>query len=592
MFSQSKDTSNRKAKLPIQTFKKRNTVVSTQVIAPNSINPIGDNNPPSYDCINAIAGNDVYIDCGGSTSIGNNIYSNNYDYAWSPNIRLSSTTEPNPVASPTQTTTYLLTMTPKPNFLSNGDFEYGNTGFYSDYTPDAGNFRYQSYTINNKASNVYPWWCSTDPPSKNKMLIVDGAVSNNKRVWYQTVNILPNKEYTFSGQFLNLYNTNGYNDPNIIFEINGSRLNFPKLLFNNCNDWTTLSMDWISGPDDYSATIAIYADPSVTNDGQGNDLAIDNLVFTAGSCPISTSKVTVYVNPSVIITPSHLDTICSYWEIAFQPILLTTNITSNIQWYRDGIAMPGETNNTFRITADAVGNGFFSSPSDTITLNHRLISHSYSVGSTNTTCISQPVSFTYIEYASYNIDPFPIPITRGVPLTITAAAYPNASYHWDMTFPGAIYLSSQDQRSITVQLPPQPYDIWARYPFCNLTISGADYSCINKTYTSIMPGEWTTPNIVKQLGISRAFLETINSSPTKEDPVIVYPNPAKNICHISSIEAFQKVQIHTARGELLLSSNTPGKFASIDISSLQSGSYFITIIASKRVTTKKIIVIK
>ena len=62
----------------------------------------------------------------------------NIPYVWSPSGSLTGSNS-NPVATPGSTTTYLIhsdttiTITSSQNLITNGDFEAGNSGFYSDY---------------------------------------------------------------------------------------------------------------------------------------------------------------------------------------------------------------------------------------------------------------------------------------------------------------------------------------------------------------------------------------------------------------------------------------------------------------------------
>ena len=56
-------------------------------------------------------------------------------YSWTPANTLSNSTAANPIATPTNTTTYIVTsLVNTGNIFINGDFSQGNTGFTSGYT--------------------------------------------------------------------------------------------------------------------------------------------------------------------------------------------------------------------------------------------------------------------------------------------------------------------------------------------------------------------------------------------------------------------------------------------------------------------------
>lgn len=155
---------------------------------------IGGGDPPQ--CISANAGIDKQINQGQSTLIGANSPNPNFYFSWFPTTGLNFTSIATPTASPSQSTTYFLTVSPKNNLINNGSFEQGNVLFNSDYNFGINNNNFGSYAINNTPSSIYSWWCPNSPTNGSNMLIADGSLTDNQRVWYQTISISPSQTYT------------------------------------------------------------------------------------------------------------------------------------------------------------------------------------------------------------------------------------------------------------------------------------------------------------------------------------------------------------------------------------------------------------
>ncbi len=559
----------------------------------------GLDDPGGYTCATADPGSDATISCGSSTTIGGS-YNPNYFYSWYPTAGLSSSTQLNPTASPLGTTTYTLTMTPKPNLLINGSFESGNTGFSTDYSYGISLGNYTTYTIANKPTDVYNWWCNTEPPRGTNALIVDGATSANQRVWYQTISITPSTYYSFSGQFMNIYSTYGVNDPNIVVKINGTSLGNQVLTFNNC-DWTTLSAGWISGSSDYTATIAIYSEPS-SYSGDGNDFAIDNLVFNVGDCPITTAPVTVTVTGVPTISPSGPIEVCYYWEPSFTTTL-TTNLTSNIRWSIRGHDFPDSTNSSFTLREETL-RLYDSTPRSTL-----YYSSPFTVKDLSTGCISDPVIIKAIQLPEVALLSG---TTYGTGFALSGYVYPypwigspigygtSSSIAWKITSPtSAIPLSDTSLYPVSFYVPDVPNEasIPPVYLTYKLTLSGSDFSCANTSLeTSYDWLEFVTDYL-------HVFAKTKDSSVVRnsrltgenfnnEKNILIYPNPAKNNFTIAAIDEFDKVQIFSSKGALMKTINTKGRTADINAGGLLPGSYFVNILSAKGTTVKKLIVIK
>ncbi|CAA7197623.1 T9SS type A sorting domain-containing protein [Chryseobacterium potabilaquae] len=69
----------------------------------------------------------------------------------------------------------------------------------------------------------------------------------------------------------------------------------------------------------------------------------------------------------------------------------------------------------------------------------------------------------------------------------------------------------------------------------------------------------------------------------------IYPNPIKNTMTISSKETLKSYKIIDGSGKLILSSSLKGNKQEINLSSVQSGSYLISIETDKQIVSKKLI---
>ena len=83
------------------------------------------------------------------------------DYSWTPATGLSNAKIRNPMAKPTQTTTYISTVyTLQQNILSNANFNQGNSGFTSDYVSSTQG-GYGRYLVTDRGPQS--WWSGFSP---------------------------------------------------------------------------------------------------------------------------------------------------------------------------------------------------------------------------------------------------------------------------------------------------------------------------------------------------------------------------------------------------------------------------------------------
>gem|GEM_PF-3331994 len=189
--------------------------------------------------------------------------------------------------------------------IVNGDFSAGNTGFNSGYTydppaagaPTPGN----KYTIDVNP-HVYrnDFWGQDHTTNDGKFMIVNGNVPAT--VWTQTINVLPNTDYIFSGWAISL--NDQPSSINLGFNINGDELPawntgiLPVRAMNNVDpfDWIQFEGTWNSGATTGPIDVNIFiVAPGSATSGFG----LDDISFTT-MAPI----------PSIIAPTSDLSTLC------------------------------------------------------------------------------------------------------------------------------------------------------------------------------------------------------------------------------------------------------------------------------------------
>ena len=204
------------------------------------------------------------------------------DTTWTPPGGLSDPTIINPVATiATTSTMYTLTvqaLTPS-NFVANGDFSGGNTGFTSAYDVGTGG----PWGI---LSNEGTYAVTTDPnlthtnfasfgdhtTGTGQMLVVNGSAVANTSIWCQTITVQPNTLYDFSAWATSAVNSN----PAILqFSINGNLMGTPFALSGATGAWQQFHTTWFSGTST-SATICITNQNTAPS---GNDFVIDDIEF-------------------------------------------------------------------------------------------------------------------------------------------------------------------------------------------------------------------------------------------------------------------------------------------------------------------------
>lgn len=163
--------------------------------------------------------------------------------------------------------------------LINGDFESGAVGFTSDYVETASNGTAGEYAITTLASSWNGAFAnlSDHTSGSGNMMALNGGTTAGAVVWSQTVNVVANTEYEFSGWIAGLFGSAN----TIALEIGTDNLG--SVSTTTSSVWENFGFTWFSGANT-SITISLL---QVSTAFLGNDYALDDLSFTAkGVSPI------------------------------------------------------------------------------------------------------------------------------------------------------------------------------------------------------------------------------------------------------------------------------------------------------------------
>lgn len=220
-----------------------------------------------------IISNDTTV-CSGSLLQLNS--KNALSYQWSPSTGLSAANIQNPIFTADTTRTYYLTTTNlSDNLVSNGNFEQGNSGFFTNYIYcNTGNCLFplanNGYSVGTDANffhNLFAGWDHTT--GRGNFMIINGA-DPTKTVWRETINVAPNTNYAFGCWISTMI---AISPSQIRFSINGIQLgpiyNAPSVI----NSWNQFYITWNSGAN-ATATIEIV---NVLNQSNGNDFGLDDI---------------------------------------------------------------------------------------------------------------------------------------------------------------------------------------------------------------------------------------------------------------------------------------------------------------------------
>lgn len=228
---------------------------------------------------------------------------------WTPTAGLSDPTILNPIATPTSSTTYTLSVgvPTGSNLVTNGDFEAGATGFTSDYGTGTGGVYglltfAGNYTVNTNPTLAHAGFpsCSNHTVGGSNMLVVNGALNDSLAVWCQTISITPNTDYFFSMWVASAVVI----DPAELFvEVNGQAMTPVVTLANVTCQWQEISFFWNSG----SSPLAEFCIRNQNELNTGNDFLIDDILLQ--EVCVETDSVFVGIADTTALTSQTL-TIC------------------------------------------------------------------------------------------------------------------------------------------------------------------------------------------------------------------------------------------------------------------------------------------
>ncbi|MCB0457101.1 MAG: T9SS type A sorting domain-containing protein [Flavobacteriaceae bacterium] len=415
------------------------------------------------------------------------------------------------------------------NLAINGNFEYGNTGFSSNYTQNVATLPGQ-YDVTNTAvafgATVTDHSYCVDSalyPNNDLFLLVNGRTSQpvgtQSTIWGQSMVLDPEKEYRFCANFKNM--------PQCTFDI------LPEITIITSSGYSqtaTINTD-PSDPCDWQLESFCFRGDQQTSIrillnedglGDGNDLAIDDISIQALSDANLSITVQHQGNPQVVT--GSINTISTTDDLLpYDPVICPE------PWYWYVITLSSATNGSFVID--------FSAP--------------YGWGNTT-------------GYSLFN------PSTSG-------------STPWDLTTNFIPYPFQQNTL----------YLIGMTTPSCceDCVNDGFTYQIIYNNNAPVPMEEGLTEEqkrwIKSWLGTYGSL--GLGELPLIEDHITIYPNPSKsllNIANTSSV-AIDKVEIVTVSGTVINAVETNVK--TIDIQSLSSGIYFLKLYQEGNTITKKFI---
>jgi hypothetical protein len=185
------------------------------------------------------------------------------------------------------------------NLLVNGDFEAGNSGFTSEYRFVRLDTGLLTYDVFRKSIDSHFLGLSFGDHTSGKGLMfgANGGNDTNRVLWKQTVQIVENTDYQFSGWATPSIGPNDPDPSRVSVRINGNLINPSFQLSNPPGKWQYFSTTWDSGA---SATATIELRLETIEQG-GNDLALDDLRFEVASQQISGFSSKVVAAPAGLI---------------------------------------------------------------------------------------------------------------------------------------------------------------------------------------------------------------------------------------------------------------------------------------------------
>lgn len=262
---------------------------------------------------------------------------NALSYQWYPGKGLSDSTIQNPIVKVDSNITYYLkSNSVAGNLVSNGDFEQGNTGFFTNYIYcNSGNCLFplanDGYSVGTNANYFHNLFTGHDHTTGNGNFMIINGADPTKTVWRETINVAPNTTYAFGCWISTMI---AINPAQIRFSINGVQLGPIYNAPGQVNVWNQFYITWNSASNT-TATIEIV---DVLNQSNGNDFGLDDIFFGQIESCLDSLKIGMSpaVTPSLSITGS-ANNICSGTNVTFTATPVNGGTVPVYQWRVNGV---------------------------------------------------------------------------------------------------------------------------------------------------------------------------------------------------------------------------------------------------------------
>ena len=162
------------------------------------------------------------------------------------------------------------------NLVSNGSFEAGNTGFWSDLTYQSNLGPAGTYYVGSNPNDYHPGFSSFAAQDGAQMMIIN-ADTRAGVTWGQNgISVSPHTTYYFSGWIASVYP----DSPAVLsVAVNGNALGTHTATLDG--KWSQFSLAWDSGSNSTANLTIVNLNLALG----GNDLAMDNIEFYTTAVP-------------------------------------------------------------------------------------------------------------------------------------------------------------------------------------------------------------------------------------------------------------------------------------------------------------------